>query len=274
MKCMKSELLAILPGNVRCIVQDKLIHELDEIRLRIGTPTRLVSGNKVTSAGDKITSEDLKFCVNTASKFSPWNASTISEGYLTAPGGHRIGLCGVCAGETIRNLTSLCIRVAKDIPDLGKHLPLPDSTLIIGPPGSGKTTLLRCLIRRLSRTGSGSIAVADERCELFPIVNGTVCFDPGENTDILSGKEKGSGIIHLLRSMGPEWIAVDEITSKEDCEFMVQAGWCGVKFLATAHAVHVSDLYSRTLYRPLLDTGLFHHVIVMHPDKTCHAERI
>ena len=274
MKCMKSELLAILPGKVRCNIPDKGFPELDEIRMRTGVPARLVSGGKISAIGEEITSEDLKFCVNTASKFSPWNAATISDGYLTAPGGHRIGLCGICAGDTIRNLTSLCIRVAKDFPNLGNHLPLLDSTLIIGPPGSGKTTLLRCLIRRLSRAGAGTVAVVDERCELFPVVNGTLCFDPGPNTDVLSGKEKGNGMMHLLRSMGPEWIAVDEITSREDCSGLIQAGWCGVKLLATAHAVHVSDLYSRALYRPLLETGLFHHIIVMHPDKTCHCERI
>ena len=41
-----------------------------------------------------VSQDDLNFVVNAASRYSPWAAASISKGFLTAPGGHRIGLCG------------------------------------------------------------------------------------------------------------------------------------------------------------------------------------
>ena len=143
--------------------------------------------------------------------------------------------------------------------------------LIIGPPGSGKTTLLRDWIRQVSNIGPGSIAVVDERGELFPA---DACFDAGPRTDVLSGCSKPGGLEMVLKTMGPASIAVDEITSDEDCDALIQAGWCGVRVLATAHASSVSDLKGKQLYRKLLDTGLFDQVLVMNMDKSWRAERI
>lgn len=174
----------------------------------------------------------------------------------------------------MRLVSSLCIRVSKDLTGIADHLYIRDSTLILGPPGAGKTTLLRELVRRISGRNCGSIAVVDERCEIFPLNNGKPCFDPGINTDVLSGRDKASGIDAVLRSMGPCWIAVDEITAESDCDALVRAGWCGVKLLATAHAASVSDLHSREVYRPLITGGLFRSAVVLHPDQTSHQERI
>lgn len=274
MKCMKSELLSILPQKIRPELRDDLIPELTEIRLRLGQPGKLVCTGGLVSMKQTVSAEDLRFCVNTASRYSPWNAATVKEGFLTAPGGHRIGLCGEAAGEGLRSITSLCIRVAKELPGIGDSLPLRDSTLIIGPPGSGKTTLLRDLIRRLSSREREAISVVDERFEIFPLANGQPCFDPGPNTDVLSGKGKAEGIDMVLRAMGPGWIAVDEITAEADCAALLRAGWCGVKLLATAHASGLSDLRSREIYRPLMEKGLFHSIIVLGPDKSRRLERI
>ena len=274
MTMMKKELLSILPAKYRSELREEQLRPLQEIRLRMGQPGMLVCQDGLISLNSPATEEDLRFCVNAASRYSPWNAATIKEGYLTAPGGHRIGLCGESAGDSLRSITSLCIRINRDIPGLGDRLPVRESTLILGPPGSGKTTLLRDLIRKISRRNGEAIAVVDERCEIFPLSAGRPCFDPGPNTDILSGRNKREGIDALLRSMGPRWIAVDEITAEADCAALVRAGWCGVNLIATAHASCLSDLYSRAVYRPLTETGLFHSILVMHPDKTCHAERI
>ena len=274
MTMRSQELLSILPVKFRSALTGDRLKNLQEIRLRLGRTGLLICGDGHFPMKCTVTEEDLRFCVNAASRYSPWNAATIREGYLTAPGGHRIGLCGEAAGETLRSITSLCIRISRDIAGLADRLPIRESTLILGPPGSGKTTLLRDLIRRISRLDRESIAVVDQRCEIFPLSGGQPCFDPGPNTDILSGRAKEEGIDCLLRSMGPGWIAVDEITAEEDCAALVRAGWCGVKLLATAHAGSVSDLLSREIYRPLIETGLFHSILVMHPDKTCQPERI
>ena len=71
----------------------------------------------------------------------------------------------------------------------------------------------------------------------------------------------------LVRTMSPQWIAVDEITSQQDLEAMVQACYCGVNLLATAHGSSLDDLCSRPLYRKLVDTGVFQTVVLMDRNK-------
>jgi stage III sporulation protein AA len=210
---------------------------------------------------------DLRFVLNAASGYSPWNASSMADGYLTAPGGHRIGVCGETAGEGIKTVTSACIRIARDIRGVAEGIPTDGSILILGPPGSGKTTLLRDHIR--IRSKNETVAVVDERRELFP-----EGFSRGENTDILSGTPKGRGIDMVLRSMGPSVIAMDEITCPEDCEALVRAAWCGVHLLATAHASSVRDLHERSIYRPLVETGLFSRAVVLDRHRQWKIEEV
>jgi stage III sporulation protein AA len=169
----------------------------------------------------------------------------------------------------IRSVRSLCIRIARDIPGIArKYGSYKGSILIIGPPGSGKTTLLRDLVRQLSLRET--VAVVDERRELFP----DGCFDCGKALDVLSGCRKVDGIDMLLRTMGPETIALDEITAEEDCDALLRAGWCGVRLVATAHASSTADLHSRNLYKPLIKHKLFEHILVLRRDKTLHEERM
>lgn len=274
MNCAWKELLAILP---RWLGQELDRHEKDsiqELRLRIGQQPQLVQNGGSIWLDREVTAEDLSFCVNTASRYSPWAAQSAAQGYITAPGGHRIGLCGeaiVMDGNMtgIRTARSLCIRIARDFPGIAaKYGTYRGSILIIGPPGSGKTTLLRDLIREISM--DQTVAVVDERRELFP----EGYFTRGKAVDILSGCPKAVGIDMVLRTMGPETIAVDEITAPDDCDALLRSGWCGVRLIATAHAATTADLRSRSLYKPLLSNKLFDHVLIMHLDKTLHEERM
>ena len=280
MICAWNELVSILPEWMRAAVDKQGRNELHELRLRLGKQPELVMGKDWQRLNRCITAEDLKFCVNTASRYSPWSAETVSQGFITASGGHRIGLCGeaVVDGNMvrgIRNLTSLCIRVARDFPGIGTALCADKrSMLIIGCPGSGKTTLLRDLIRQISNGGSGSVSVVDERGELFPQSNGKSCFDSGSRTDVISGCSKTQGIEMVLRTMGPSTIAVDEITAESDADAWLHAGWCGVHLLATAHAGSLYDLRTRPIYKQLIKYNLFTNVIVLNRDKSWTLERI
>ena len=171
--------------------------------------------------------------------------------------------------------TSLCIRIARDFPGSAEQLrEIKRSVLIIGCPGSGKTTLLRDLIRQFSEYDHGSIAVVDEKEELFPRSNSGFCFPVGKRTDILSGCRKQHGIECILRNMGPKTIAVDEITLTSDCEALMHAAWCGVDLLATAHAGSISDLRARPTYKTLVSSGVFKTVVLIHKDKTLTIERM
>lgn len=280
MRCAWQAFINLLPVWMRQSVDMYGKENLQELRLRLHMPPELVTGKGSQFLERTVEGDDLRFVVNVASRYSPWAATTAAQGYITAPGGHRIGLCGaaVVSGGTmsgIREPSSLCLRVARDFPNLSGDLAkLSGSVLIIGRPGSGKTTLLRDLIRQRSESGCGSIAVVDEREEIFPQWHNQVCFPPGKRTDILSGCTKAHGVETVLRSMGPETIAVDEITAAEDCQALLHAGWCGVRLLATAHAGGRRDLYQRPVYRPIIESRLFDTVVVLQQDKSWRTERM
>ncbi len=277
MICAWNQLLSVLPLSLRSEVDKWGRETAQEVRLRLGRKTELVLSSGSRWLNHTAQKADMQFVINTASRYSPWAAPTSAQGYLTAPGGHRIGICGQCIVQEgsvtgIREITSLCIRVARDFPGLAERIPCENrSVLILGPPGSGKTTLLRDLIRRISNHRQGSVSVVDERGELFP---DTGEFSAGYSTDVLTGCGKPQGILSALKTMGPSWIAVDEITAQEDCLALIQAGWCGVKLLATAHASNRQDLLQRKVYRPLAECGLFDTLVVLNRDKSWKMERM
>ena len=273
MMCAWKAFLGILPPWIREGAAKREGDKPQELRLRLGQSPEIQYQLGYHTITGTVSQEDLSFVINTASHYSPWTAQTVANGYLTAPGGHRIGICGEALMkdgkmEGIREIHSLNIRIARDFPGIGQVLcrecgPM----LIIGRPGSGKTTLLRDLIRQLSY--KETVSVVDERGELFPMG-----VHRGERMDVLLGCSKAEGIDRVLRTMTPDTIAIDEITAEADTRALMQAAWCGVRLLATAHAANLEDLRSREVYRPLVERKLFTTVVIMRPDKSYYVERM
>ena len=252
--------------------------QAEELRLRAGWPmTAVLPEGERPVGGPPVEPEELEQLVEIASRASVHAVlDQVRRGYLTIPGGHRIGLCGEAVMEggeirTLRRLSSASVRVARQVK--GASAPVLDglcpggrleSTLILAPPGQGKTTLLRDIIRRVSE-GEGClplrVAVADERGEVAALYGGRPQLDVGRRTDVAEGCPKAQGLMLLLRAMNPQVLAVDEITAPEDAAALRTAAGCGVTLLATAHGAGREDLTRRPLYRGLLEEGMFRRLV-------------
>lgn len=261
--------------------------DIEEIRVRLGHKLYVViSGKEWPVSNVLIKDEDINRIIEIATGASYHIAEhSINEGYINFQG-LRIGVCGrfnVQKGSihSIGKINSLAIRIAsehrgvldkifKDVYARGF-----ENSLIVSPPGGGKTTALRELCRKLSGRGY-RVSVVDERNELVSD-DGCEGFDLGEHCDVLSCAPKAEGSLMLLKSMNPEIIAMDEITSQRDIEAVKQILGCGVKVLASAHAKDLDDLRERKLYRELIELKAFEHLIRIDgqgKDRVYFAERM
>lgn len=266
----------------------------EEIRLRVNQPVMLRTGKKeyyLTPAGHYgskdnayiVNKEDLMEVLEKMTYSSVYAAEEeLRQGFLTLPGGHRVGISGETVVEDgkvriLRSISALNIRFARqpDIQGLDLLRCLMDqnktfyNTLLISPPRAGKTTMLRFLIKSLSsgvpRLGlqGQTVGVVDERSELAGMWQGVPAFDLGCRTDILDRCPKAQGMIMLIRAMSPDIIAVDELGSPEDAVALGEAVRCGVKILATAHARSPAELQNRSQLKVLLETGTFERIVVL-----------
>ena len=274
---MDKEFLSFLP--IRIFLKLKNIDKLEEIRLRIGKKVNLRYIDEEVFLNEIITKLDVEEILENICKNSVYSyQNEIVNGFITIEGGHRVGITGSCVVEkgkivNICNITSLNIRIAKQIKDVSRFLDIyivkDDSilnTLIVSPPGMGKTTILKDLIRRISN-GDGfkslNVSVVDERLELSANFDGIIQIDLGEKTDIITNICKDKGMKMLIRSMAPEVIVVDEIGTKEDVEAIKYAVTSGVKGIFTAHGDSFDNILLNPILKELINTGLIERLIFL-----------
>ncbi|MCY0863561.1 MAG: ATPase, T2SS/T4P/T4SS family [Sulfobacillus sp.] len=239
---------------------------LEEVRFRLGRPVVLYGGHGwqplvAPKVPECVTQADLNRIVDILADFSLYaRLEELRQGFLTLPGGHRVGLAGYAVGDggqiaTLRTVTGLNFRRARAFTDIGLSVmeavgsPF-GSWLLAGPPRSGKTTFLRDLIRLWSNRGL-RVVVIDERLE---IAGGSqsegFSFDLGLHTDVLEAWPKLAGISVAIRTLGPDVIAVDEIGSVDELAAVSRARQTGVTVLATVHARDWRDLEMRPEWQP------------------------
>ena len=266
MEPIRDRICAYLPEELRTYLnllpeQDRL--SVCEIRIRTGVPMVLLTsqGNRistpVTVKSDQIKEIFRLLCGSSAYAFQ----RQIAEGFLTIPGGHRVGLTGTAvldASGTVtgmREITGFVFRVRKmiDVNVEGivarmKSFESCHGVVISGPPCSGKTTYLAALAKALSE--SDSVAVIDERRELFPDTASASL-----PCEVLWDYPKQIGILQALRTLSPHVIICDEVGTLAEAEAMTDGFCSGVSIVFSAHAGSVEELFSRPPVRLLAELG-------------------
>ncbi len=265
---------ALLPGELRRAAEALGRSEravCEELRLRRGREaSALLAGREYGLGTGPVTERDLRAVLEAATGASLHAAAQqLRRGYLSAPGGVRVGVCGTAVWgesgmENVREISSLALRVPRAVPGCADGIwPALTaggfaSALIVSPPGGGKTTLLRELVRRLSG-GGWRVAVADERGEIADAWSGLPAFDVGPRTDVLTGAPKAQAVGLLLRAMGPQVIAVDEVGDSGEAAALLEAARGGVRVLAAAHGCR--EEIPAGPCRELLRSGVFRRLV-------------
>ncbi len=276
---------ALLPPRWQRLARElpeEIKEQAEEFRLRVGqVPTVLLpEGEQPLGKAEPVTQADLEQLCDTVTGYSRYAAEdTLRQGYLTARGGFRIGVCGTAvlrqgSPTNLRDLSSAAIRISRERIGLAEGVLGQlfregqfQSSVILSPPGQGKTTLLRDLVRLLSdgtaEFPAHRVAVVDERGEIAVMYQGVPQMDIGRHTDVLDACPKALGIPILLRAANPQIIAVDEITAEEDLHAMTMAANCGTALLATIHAGTVEELQRKPLFAQVLQAGVFQKSITI-----------
>ena len=282
----------ILPAKIyNAIASSTNLQKIYEIRLRVGGAVvvnensvfhkiYIPQNNSLELTQLVATKQDIEHVVLEACEHSLYSFSNqIKQGFITAKGGLRVGLCGEVAtapnGEVsaIKNVSSVVIRIPHEIKNCsltaqniifgGGKISNIHNTLIIAPPGAGKTTFLRDIARGFSHyLPELNILVCDERGEIASVCDCVPGLDVG-NADVLSFASKEYVFKEGVRALRPDVLICDEIASDADCVSCEKLSSQGVKLIASVHGSSYRDLFKKPSFNTLLSNQVFSRYIVL-----------
>jgi len=296
------------PGRFIMGLSDGDIEAITELRLRVDMPMIVRLGRVdyvLTERGKSACTSSIPYkpsaaaIAETIERISQYSfyafEAELSHGYITLPGGHRVGVCGQAVVENgvvrgWRHISSINFRIAHAVKGCGDGV-LPYifeevqdcakvttkaaligyangyarglyNTMIISPPGAGKTTLLRDIVRQISEMGQ-TVGLVDERSEVAGCYLGVAQNDVGMRTDVLDGCPKAVGMVMLLRAMAPDVIAVDELGGKDDAEAVEAVLTAGVRLVCTAHGYSLDDVRKNPYMAGLTNRKVFERYVIL-----------
>lgn len=277
------EIIRILPEKIGNEIKN-FIREgnIQEIRIKVGKPIILILSNEERILDCITTNDEVKGILVKISNYSLYAyEEEIKQGYITIKGGHRVGIAGECVisnGEikTIKNISSLNIRISKAVVgSSNKIMPIITggdriyNTLIISPPKCGKTTILRDIAKNISNgmytvgLKGKKVVIIDERSEVAACYNGVPQMDVGIRTDVLDNCLKKTGMIMAIRSLSPDVLICDEIGTLGEVEALNMAFNSGVNIVVTVHGFDIEDIYSRKVFKELIDESIIERIVVL-----------
>lgn len=254
----------------------KSFTQIQEIRIRAGCCVQVIHTNGTVWLDEVVTYNDVQKIFGAVCSNSVYALKEeIKRGFVTLPGGHRVGICGrcICSGQridSVTDITSLNFRVAREFINCSsvvfkKLSGKPHSVVFISPPNSGKTTYLRDLCRLFSLNGY-VVSIIDERGEIAPHSKGVSVFSFGKGVDVMQFAPKIEGLMLALRSMNPHIIATDEIGNDEEGQAIAEISKCGVSVFATFHGAKVDDFRER-----FKSWNVFEYAVLLNKDKKVEA---
>ncbi len=235
---------------------------VSEIRLREKRLLSVTLGRKNVTCELICTRKEIQHTVAAVCGNSLYSHSeSIREGCITTDCGIRVGVCGHAVTSDghismVRDITSLNLRIPHRIPgaadELFRRMQNSSNVLIYSPPGKGKTTVLRELIPLLSSGESAKrCAVIDTRYELCAGI------DSSDLTDVFYGYPRYEGILSAVRTMSPEYIICDEISTEQDANALICAHTAGISVCASIHAGNSDELFRIPIVKMMTDARVF-----------------
>ncbi|MDR1205024.1 MAG: stage III sporulation protein AA [Peptococcaceae bacterium] len=282
--------LHVLPPRLKKLVEetaDAMSPDLEEIRFRIQKPVIIKRAGKerfLLRDREPVCAQaaDLEAVMDLSMRGSLYAfEEELKNGFVTLPGGHRLGFCGRAVLDQgrlrgLKQIRFLNLRVAKQVFGCGDAL-IPRitanrrwlSTLVASPPRWGKTTLIRELVRKASEgdparyLAGADVSLVDERSEIAGSYLGEPQFELGPRTDVLDGCPKSEGMMMVVRSMAPDIVAADEIGGERDMEALRHVLLCGAKILTTVHGSALEELLARPGLGDFIRQGAFDRIVVL-----------